>query len=657
MALTRTFAGQNDTNSNGSTLSITGVDTTGYDYAVVFYKHEGGSTTLTFSDNQSNTWTKGTYVSENNNDLHAQAAYAKLDTTSGSHSFTVTGGANRQYRDMRVYLIDSAGATVALDVETTADSNADSFTDPGGGNLVTSAASVCMHFVGGYASLTYTAGSGWTEDSDTANNYNQSRSEASSGTFALDCTPSGDTVWVSIGLAFVEQATAKTANGAGNLPALTASGSAVVKRIAAGVATLAVLTVVGTATITRHASGSANLPALTASGATVLTRHASGSASLPALTASGVAAASKIASGSVSLPVLTASGVAVIKHQASGVASLPALSVSGAAVLTRHASGSASLPALTATGSATRIPAAADVTADGSGALPSLTASGTAVILPKVWLNTSESKSGADQMTVVSANEAGTQVVFDDPSGGKTGSLYLGVERYDGEIGWIAVNVGEAGNITAYGGASLPALTASSGIANVISGVAGSPTLPALTASGTSVDKHVASGSVSLPALTASGSVTKGAVLANGSANLPVLTASGAAVLKHQASSSSSLPALTASGQAIVKHPASGAASIPALTASGTATNSAESVVGPADIVVLAEDETVLVPSDTETITVAREGIVIDTYYYRLLEDGSLRLTEAGDLRLLQGTDTTNADIVVEADDETVEVE
>ena len=68
-------------------------------------------------------------------------------------------------------------------------------------------------------------------------------------------------------------------------------------------------------------------------------------------------------------------------------------------------------------------------------------------IKPRVWLNTTQTKSGATQMTVTSWSADGTSITFTDPSGAPTGSLYLGVERVsDGALGWIAVEVTASGN-------------------------------------------------------------------------------------------------------------------------------------------------------------------------------------------------------------------
>lgn len=66
--------------------------------------------------------------------------------------------------------------------------------------------------------------------------------------------------------------------------------------------------------------------------------------------------------------------------------------------------------------------------------------------VPRVWLNTTETKTGATEMTVTAWNTAGTSITFTDPSGAPTGSLKLGVENTtDGTIGWIDVTVNTAG--------------------------------------------------------------------------------------------------------------------------------------------------------------------------------------------------------------------
>ncbi len=83
--------------------------------------------------------------------------------------------------------------------------------------------------------------------------------------------------------------------------------------------------------------------------------------------------------------------------------------------------------------------------ASGTPSITKATLSGAAHVWPRVYLNTTETKAGADEMTVTAANAAGTSITFDDPAGGKTGSLKLGVENAFDLIGWIDVTVNAAG--------------------------------------------------------------------------------------------------------------------------------------------------------------------------------------------------------------------
>lgn len=72
-------------------------------------------------------------------------------------------------------------------------------------------------------------------------------------------------------------------------------------------------------------------------------------------------------------------------------------------------------------------------------------------LAPRVWLNTSQSLSGATEMTVQGWSTDGTSITFDDPVGSPTGSgLWLGVENTStGGIGWIQVTVTTGGvNVT-----------------------------------------------------------------------------------------------------------------------------------------------------------------------------------------------------------------
>ena len=77
------------------------------------------------------------------------------------------------------------------------------------------------------------------------------------------------------------------------------------------------------------------------------------------------------------------------------------------------------------------------------------TSSLTTLRAPRVWLNSTQSLSGATAMTVTAWSD--TSITFTDPAGAPTGSLFLGVENMqdgggEANTGWIAVTVNNANN-------------------------------------------------------------------------------------------------------------------------------------------------------------------------------------------------------------------
>ena len=118
---------------------------------------------------------------------------------------------------------------------------------------------------------------------------------------------------------------------------------------------------------------------------------------------------------------------------------------SDSAIVTNNVIPTATIPVAGATHSATMTGTGTSSTPTkqiGKDVVGSASPTGTIQFRPRVWLNTTQSKSGADEMTVTSYNYAGTSITFSDPSGGKTGNLFLGVENLStGQIGWIPVVV------------------------------------------------------------------------------------------------------------------------------------------------------------------------------------------------------------------------
>lgn len=213
---------------------------------------------------------------------------------------------------------------------------------------------------------------------------------------------------------------------------------------------------------------------------------------------------------------------------------------------------------------------AAPLTATGSITLGTITASGQAQFPPRVWLNTQQTKTGADEMTVTAYNEAGTSITFSDPPGGKTGSLFLGVEDNNGNLGWIAVTVNTAGVKTASGSVTLEVVTASGAVIQLQS-VTGAINLEQLTASGTVETINKASGAITLEGPTASG--TAGLVLdATGNITLDELTVTGVATAGAllTATGSVTLAEITASGTVTQTQVATGNITLESPTAAGT---------------------------------------------------------------------------------------
>ena len=201
-ALSISFGTQASNDTSGTILTTSGIDTTGYDAAVIFYKHESTATTQTPTDSETNSWTSLTLEDHGTSGLHGQLHWAPLATTNVSHTFTITLGAARDFRDIRIWLIDSGGETVELDVQVTDSSTSNS--DPvDAGDLITTEETVSVMGVAGFVpGLTYTPGTGWTEDSDINNNYSQSRHDLAAETLPAECTVSANTDWVAVAAAF-----------------------------------------------------------------------------------------------------------------------------------------------------------------------------------------------------------------------------------------------------------------------------------------------------------------------------------------------------------------------------------------------------------------------------------------------------------------------
>lgn len=179
---------------------------------------------------------------------------------------------------------------------------------------------------------------------------------------------------------------------------------------------------------------------------------ADGSPSISPITASGDAEVIRTADGAASISPIIASGDVEVIRKASGAASISPITADGDASIVLDittADGAASISPITAAGVAEIFR-----TAQGGPSISKITASGNSFIWPKVWLNTSQTLSGATEMTISSVQADGTGITFDDSVGPPTGSIFLGVEnRVNGDVGWIAVTITErTGPVIVFGG-------------------------------------------------------------------------------------------------------------------------------------------------------------------------------------------------------------
>jgi hypothetical protein len=350
-----------------------------------------------------------------------------------------------------------------------------------------------------------------------------------------------------------------SANGSPDLPLIEASGTGFLTRFGDGSPTLPLLTAAGVSEVIKTATGSPDLPLLEASGTSEIEKTASGSPDLPLITASGASTVIKTATGAPQLPLLEADGTGSVGGtvSATGSPDLPLLTASGVATRTIKGDGTPSLPLITADGT---VPSGADQTGTGSPSLPLITASGSSYLWPRVYLNTTQTLVGAEEMNVVAATSDGTSITFHDPieSPGISGSVWLAVENQSTDgIAWHAVTVtATTADVTANSAGTLPLLTAS--------GVE--------TTSFLAPDVYVTGGAanIDLPEVTTSGSGQSRPIHGDGTPELPLITSSGASVGTRSGTGSPELPLLEASGGVFPPF-ANGAVVLPLLQARGTA--------------------------------------------------------------------------------------
>ncbi len=217
MALTGTLLGSAFDDASGTTLSVSGLDTTGYTNLVVFGKHEGTTTTLSVSDNKgSGAYDATPMVDHANGDLGARLFEQKIGSPGTGTTVTMTCAVAKPFRRMWVYGVNCSSGGIVLDANAQA-SGAGTAVDAG--TLVTSAATFSVMGTTPYTFCTYTGGTGWTENLDDTI-HGQSRSDATPGTYDPVCTISLSTDWVACAASFKEAA----GGGAGSPPSAVVTG-------------------------------------------------------------------------------------------------------------------------------------------------------------------------------------------------------------------------------------------------------------------------------------------------------------------------------------------------------------------------------------------------------------------------------------------------
>lgn len=164
MALTKAFATSAADDTSGGALTTGAFDSTGYTHIVVFFKHEGGATTLTPSDNKgSSSWSSLTKESHSGGEPDGQIFWAAIGTPGTGHTATVTPAASRTFRGMFVWLINADSGTITLDAESTDEGSSAA---PDAGSLATTGAAVVSFLGFGLYNSGNTAATGWDEDMD-----------------------------------------------------------------------------------------------------------------------------------------------------------------------------------------------------------------------------------------------------------------------------------------------------------------------------------------------------------------------------------------------------------------------------------------------------------------------------------------------------------
>jgi hypothetical protein len=207
MSISKAYATGVSDSASGTALTTGTFDSTGYTHLVAFFKNEDGGTTVTMSDNKSSpSWTSLTQNLTAWN-LTAQMFWVKIGTPGSGHTVTATPSSSVSFRALAVWLVNCTSGEMELVDEDGAEATSSSAIDAGTLSNPGAASVVSFLGVAEFNPVTYTPGSGWTEDEDgigTNNAYASSRGPDVDTTIDPVCTSSGTMDWNAVASMFKE---------------------------------------------------------------------------------------------------------------------------------------------------------------------------------------------------------------------------------------------------------------------------------------------------------------------------------------------------------------------------------------------------------------------------------------------------------------------
>jgi hypothetical protein len=210
VAITKSFpaGASTETSAGGPTLTSSAFSSSGFTHVVAFTKHETHSASATVSDNKgSGNFTKLTQQQAATSNAWGQLHWAKIGTPGTSHTVTMTTNAAADFRTLIVWLINSGTGDIQVVSSPTASGTS---ATPSAGTVSNAGALSIVSIMGvaETAAVTWTPGSGWTEDWDQGSSVNStyggSRGAETTTSFAANATATGSMDWAACAAAFAE---------------------------------------------------------------------------------------------------------------------------------------------------------------------------------------------------------------------------------------------------------------------------------------------------------------------------------------------------------------------------------------------------------------------------------------------------------------------